>query len=685
MTRPVQPGWKRGEPQDALIRREWLITNALGGYACGTIAGACTRRFHGYLIAAMPAPLGRVMMLNHLDEHLVVGSDTFRLSADEQGAVNYPDDGWLEEFVLEVGLPVWRWSKNGVRIEKRVVMAHLQNTTYIAYRLLEAPQPITLELRPALHFRPHEGLLDKPVSPQWSVTKHDDGVEISDHRDFPPLRLHYIGKAELQHDERTYADVHYRIERARGYEHEGPLWSPGAIRFTIAPGDQAGLVASVEPWDVVRAMNTNEACDAEHARRTRLLSIARADADEDFSAQLVLAADQFLISPRTRAADEARAYAVGDDPRTVIAGYHWFTDWGRDTMISLEGLTLVTGRYREAGNILRTFASYIRDGLIPNLFPEGEHGGLYHTADATMWFFHAVLRYVRHTNDRETLRALLPRMVDIIDHHLRGTRFGIRVDPRDGLLTQGAPGYQLTWMDAKVGDWVVTPRRGKAVEINALYYNALRILEHFLTEEGDHASARRMDEHASRARESFNQRFWYADGQYLYDVVDQESGGDDASFRPNQIFAVSLDYPVLEESKWRRIVDVVQEKLLTPVGLRSLSRDDPSYKPCYDGDRRARDAAYHQGTVWAWLIGPFVDAWHRVHGDDGGARAFLDGFRPHMGHNCIGTIAEIFDAEPPYTPRGCVAQAWSVAEVLRCLHALRVRAAAIPSAQEAAA
>jgi predicted glycogen debranching enzyme len=292
-----------------------------------------------------------------------------------------------------------------------------------------------------------------------------------------------------------------------------------------------------------------------------------------------------------------------------------------------------------------------------------------------------VQRYVRHTNDRETLRGLLPKMVDIIDHHLRGTRFGIHVDPKDGLLSQGAPGYQLTWMDAKVGDWVVTPRRGKAVEINALYYNALRILEQFLSEEGDHANARRMDEHASRARESFNQRFWYADGQYLYDVVDP----DDTSFRPNQIFAVSLDYPVLDESKWRRIVDAVQEKLLTPVGLRSLSRDDPNYKPCYDGDRRARDAAYHQGTVWAWLIGPFVDAWRRVHGDDGGARKFLDGFRPHMGQNCIGTIAEIFDAEPPYTPRGCVAQAWSVAEVLRCLHELRVRSAAIPSTQEAAA
>jgi predicted glycogen debranching enzyme len=665
MTRPVQPGWRRGEPRDALLRREWLVTNGLGGYACGTLSGACTRRFHGYLVAAMPAPLGRVMMLNHLDEHLIDGDATFRLAADEAGQVNYPDDGWLEEFVLEAGLPVWRWSNRGIRLEKRVVMAHLQNTTYIAYRLLESQRPITLELRPALHFRPHEGLLDKDLPPRWTAAANDHGVEISDHSDFPPLRLHYIGEASLQRDEERYEHVRYRVERSRGYEHEGPLWSPGTIRFTMTAGGEAGVIASVEPWDVVRAMTTSEACGNENARRRRLLSIAKTNGD-DLACQLVLAADQFLISPRTRAADEARAYAVGDDPRTVIAGYHWFTDWGRDTMISLEGLTLVTGRHREAGNILRTFASYIRDGLIPNLFPEGEHGGLYHTADATMWFFHAVQRYVQHSGDRATLRGLLPKMIDIIDHHVRGTRFGIHVDPKDGLLAQGAEGYQLTWMDAKVGDWVVTPRRGKAVEINALYYNALRILQAFLEEEGDHANARRMDGYASRARKSFNERFWFADGQYLYDVLDPQ----DTAFRPNQIFAVALDHPVLDESRWARVVGAVEERLLTPAGLRSLSRDHPDYKPYYDGDLRARDAAYHQGTVWAWLIGPFIDAWRKVHRDDARARRFLDAFAAHMGDNCIGTIAEIFDAEPPYHPRGCVAQAWSVAEVLRCLHAL---------------
>jgi predicted glycogen debranching enzyme len=305
--------------------------------------------------------------------------------------------------------------------------------------------------------------------------------------------------------------------------------------------------------------------------------------------------------------------------------------------------------------------------LIPNLFPEGNSGGLYHTADATMWFFHAVDRYVELTGDRDMLRALLPKMIDIIDHHVRGTRFNIRVDPSDGLLSQGAEGYQLTWMDAKVDGWVVTPRRGKAVEINALYYNALRVLAKYLDEERDDANARRMNELADRARESFNARYWNDELRCLFDVVDP----NDAAIRPNQIFALSLPNPVLDESRWRDVLDRVTNDLLTPVGLRSLSRDHPDYKRLYDGDLRTRDAAYHQGTVWGWLIGPFFDAWRRVHPDDtDGARALLAGFENELADACIGSISEVFDAEPPYLARGCAAQAWSVAEVLRCMHAL---------------
>jgi len=352
----------------------------------------------------------------------------------------------------------------------------------------------------------------------------------------------------------------------------------------------------------------------------------------------------------------------------VIAGYHWFTDWGRDTMIGLEGLTCATGRYREAGWILHTFGQYIRDGLIPNMFPDGSNEGLYHTADATLWFFHALDRYLSYSGDQVTLDVLLPRLAEIVAHHLSGTAFGIHVDPADALLAQGADGYQLTWMDAKCGDWVVTPRRGKAVEINALWYNALRLLEEWTREASGDAAARPLGEHAERCRRSFNERFWYAEGGYLYDVVESSDrgGADDPACRPNQLFAISLRHPVLDESRWKAVLDTVCEKLLTPLGLRSLSPDHPEFKVTYHGDLRTRDAAYHQGTVWAWLIGPFVDAWLRVHPEDWtGARRLLDGFVPHLDQACVGSISEVFDAMPPFTPRGCIAQAWSVAEVLR--------------------
>jgi predicted glycogen debranching enzyme len=664
---PAQIGWTRGDPRDTLMSREWLVTNALGGYSSGTIGGANTRRFHGFLIAALPAPLGRTMMFNHLEE-VLEGPDglCWRLSGDEQGGreAAFPEDGILESFVVENGRPLWTFAMNGVRIEKRVLMTHLQNTSHIVYRLLEGPPGLTLRLRPSLHFRPHEGLLTEQLSDQWSAAVDESGraIELSDGK-YPPLRLLLFGsETRFEQDVRSFEHVLYRIEKSRGYEHEGALRSPGIIHLALETGEECGIVASVEPWEVVKALPYGDAANAENERVARMLTISRQT--DPFAASLVLAADQFIIHPATRLADEARVRASGDEPRTIIAGYHWFTDWGRDTMISLEGLTLTTGRYREAGNILRTFASYIRDGLIPNMFPEGEHAGLYHTADATMWFFHAVLRYANATNDRETVRNLLPNLVDIVEHHLRGTHFNIHVDPADGLLSQGAEGYQLTWMDAKVDGWVVTPRRGKAVEINALWYNALRILEQLLHEEGDDGNARRMADLAARAGKSFNERFWYEEGQYLYDVVDV----NDTAFRPNQIFAVSLDYPVLDESRWPRIVDVVEKELLTPVGLRSLSRSNSDYKAAYDGDLRARDAAYHQGTVWAWLIGPFIDAWLRVHpGEPENAMQFLAGFRSELGAACIGTISEVFDAETPFTPRGCVAQAWSVGEVLRAL------------------
>jgi glycogen debranching enzyme len=476
-----------------------------------------------------------------------------------------------------------------------------------------------------------------------------------------------VGKVELRSLERvavgrmTKPDLRFRQGQGTKLREKTCPATGNRLRFV----GRTTLVASSEQWDIVSEIGAAEASSAEQGRRTRLLAQAPITSDDPFATELVLAADQFVITPATRVADAARSHAAGDEARSIIAGYHWFTDWGRDTMISLEGLTLVTGRHDEAGYILRSFSHHLRDGLIPNLFPEGGREGLYHTADATLWYFHALDRYVQITGDHTTLRLLLPMLGTAIEHHQQGTRFGIHVDPSDGLLAQGQAGYQLTWMDAKVGDWVVTPRRGKAVEINALWYNALRLMQQWLIEEQDPAASRQYAEAADRVYASFNARFWYEQGGHLYDVIDGETGHD-ASFRPNQVFAISLPHAVLDPSRWHGVLEQVVNRLLTPMGLRSLAPGEPGYKAQYYGDLRARDAAYHQGTVWAWLVGPMVDAWLKVHPDGKAtARGFLEGFHTHLGEACFGSISEIFDAEAPYTPRGCVAQAWSVAEVLR--------------------
>jgi len=353
--------------------------------------------------------------------------------------------------------------------------------------------------------------------------------------------------------------------------------------------------------------------------------------------------------------------------RTIIAGYYWFTDWGRDTMISLEGLTLTTGRESEARQILCSFSNYIRDGLIPNLFPEGEDEGRYDTADATLWFFHAVDRYLAYTQDWSILKTLLPKLLDIVEHHMRGTRFGIGVDPEDGLLSQGDQGYALTWMDAKYGEWIVTPRRGKAVEINALWYNALCLLAEWVEFRlEDKEKSRHLKTCAEQTQRNFNRRFWNANLGCLYDVIDGEAG-DDVACRPNQIFAIVLPHPVLNEVYWKPVFETVRRLLLTPLGLRTLEPRHGDYKVKYHGDLLTRDSSYHQGTVWPWLIGPFIDAWLKVTPEDKHEpRQLLENFLDaHLTDACVGTIGEIFDAEEPFASRGCIAQAWSVAEILR--------------------
>ncbi len=653
------------DPPELLVEREWLLTNGLGGYASGTLSGAITRRYHGLLVAALPAPVGRVVMLSQIAEQLCFRDGAvvdICTGVGSQETRETPGFACLAEFRLEDGLPVWIYKIDKLSFEKRLLLVHEQNTVLVTYKLLTPGERAKLKLRPLVHFRLHE----EPVGPlghRYEFTVGKQQFEIAT-RKFPqPLRvlLHSEGWNHTV-DHNKIGDVYYRAEHQRGYEALGDVWSPGFFEVDLEAGDGATLIASAEPWERMRALTPAGAYLQERSRREKLLTQAHPETRTGPAAELVLAADQFLINP------VGRVNGGKDDQqrRTIIAGYHWFTDWGRDTMISLEGLTLVTGRQQEARNILISFAKTIRDGLIPNLFPEGARNGLYHTADATLWFFHALDRYLESTHDRDLLRRLLPKLIEIVDHHLRGTQFGIGVDPNDGLLRQGQEGYQLTWMDAKVGDWVVTPRRGKAIEINALWYNALRLLGVWLREEGRTEESNEVERHSARAKDSLNTRFWYAEGGYLYDVIDGEHG-DDSSCRPNQVFAFSLRYPVLQRARWEPVLNVLRERLLTPYGLRSLSAQHADYKDKYFGDLRSRDAAYHQGTVWAWLIGPFIDAWLRVHpGDYATARGFLDGLMVHLGDAGIGTTSEVFDAEPPFRPRGCIAQAWSVAEALRC-------------------
>ncbi len=663
--RPVAADIERCLPTAALrrselINREWLVTNGLGGYASGTLAGPPTRRYHSLLVAALPAPLGRLALLAHLDERLRLPHRrvAWLSRRDEQSSVVVSD------FRLVGGLPVWRYAFDEVVLEKRLFMPNEQNSIVVTYRLVKAAEPVRFGLRPMIAVRTHEAPVDRTVPQEPGLVANQRCLEVNVDETVPTIRLAVRDHAAPFTFELVTEDLHYELEEQRGYVADGSTWSPGYYRVDLLEREQVTFIASTEPIGVIDALSPDDAWETELDRRTRLLVAAGSPEPGSLTAELVLAADQFVIKPATRTADTARAKAAGENARSVIAGYHWFTDWGRDTMISLEGLTLSTGRAPEARDTLLTFAQHLHEGLIPNLFPEGNQHGLYHTADATMWFFHAIDRYVTLTRDVETLRELLPALDEIIRRHRAGTVFGIRVD-QDGLLTQGDPQLPLTWMDAKVGDWVVTPRRGKPVEINALFYNAVRLLADWRValDVPDHE----LEPLAERTRRSFNERFWYDGGGYLYDIVDGEAG-DDLSCRPNQILSFSLRYPVLDEARWPAVLNVVTEKLLTPFGLRTLDPEHRDFKAQYFGDLRARDAAYHQGTVWAWLIGPYIDAWLRVHpGDHQQARTLLEAFDGHLNDACVGSISEIFDATAPHAPRGCVAQAWSVAEVLRCL------------------
>lgn len=662
--------WDRDRDPAALRRREWLLTNGLGGYASGTLAGIPSRKYHGLFVPNLTAPKGRHIMISRCDECVIMGPHELHLGGAEFENDRFVGEAhrYLREFRLDRRIATWVFDFDGVTLEKSIVMLHNQNTVCVQYRLTRGAL-VDLQVRPFVSFRRHdEGPASAP-SQDFMLDVRRGRHEIR--HATSPLVLRVAlrpGATTFVTEERDEHQFVYRVDRDRGDAAYESAFSPGYFLARLEAGHPAVFVASTHGWDRLD-FDATQVFDAQRRRLDGLLSLAPGLAGDPFAEQLAMAADQFIVMPGSRLEENVMAEAEGGALRSIYAGYHWFADWGRDTMISLEGLTLCTGRYREAGAILRTFSHYIKDGLLPNLFPEGEREALYHTVDATLWYFHAISRYLEMTGDRSLLLQLYPKLQDVVAQHLVGTHFGIHVDPADGLLAASADGYQLTWMDAKVDGWVVTPRRGKAVEIQALWHNALKLMsvwgEELRIAHDDYEA------HADRARESFNRRFWNPQAGCLYDVVDGP-GGDDPSIRPNQVFAISLTYPILYQRHWAPVLEVVRNRLVTPYGLRTLSADHPDYKPHYRGDLRSRDAAYHQGTVWPWLVGHYVDACLKLRTDLGVVRQLLHAFRDHLCDAGLGSISEIFDAEEPYEPGGCIAQAWSVAEVLRAW--LRTRA-----------
>ncbi len=654
--------WDPGRDPNYLRDREWLVTNGLGGYASGTLAGMPSRKYHGLFVPNLAAPKGRHIMISRCDEFVTVAGKRIHLGGAEFTNDRTVGDShrYLKEFRLDHRIAVWVFDVGDGLIEKSIVMPHNQNTVCVRYRLLHG-EGAELHVRPFTSFRRHDEQPEHELATTFvlNVSKNRHEIRRSD----SPLVLRLAmqpGPAPFVTDEHAELEFFYRIEQDRGDPHLESAFSPGYFLAHLSKDRPVVFVASTQSWESLQ-FDGNAVFAAEMKRCEGLLSLEPELAQDPFAEQLAMAADQFIVLPGSRLEESVLAQAEGSELRTVIAGYHWFGDWGRDTMISLEGLTLCTGRYREAGAILRTFSNYVRDGLLPNLFPEGERQALYHTVDATLWYFHAIARYVETTGDRSIVAALFPVLHSIIEHHLRGTHYNIHVDA-DGLVAAAAEGYQLTWMDAKVDGWVVTPRRGKPVEIQALWYNALQWMALWSKELG-HAT-QLYEDAAARVRETFNRRYWNEARGCLFDVLDGPDGND-AALRPNQMFAISLGFPILDEGRWASVVDVILKNLVTPYGLRTLGADHPDYKAHYRGNLRERDAAYHQGTVWPWLIGHFIDAYLKVKPEPVAARRLLQHFEQHLLDAGVGSISEIFDAEEPYRPGGCVAQAWSIAEVLR--------------------
>ena len=652
------------------IAHEWLVTNGRGSYASGTVAGTNTRRYHGLLVAALRPPLGRTLLVAALDATVepVAGTSPIPLHVHEyhDGTIAPHGQRHIEAFALYDGIPTWTYGFAGGRLTRTVWMEHGRDITYVRFALAPESDPIVLRLAPLCTFRDYHTLTQGHPDWRFVVEPHEESVTLRAWPEAPPYWLWLDRPAHFTRREEWSWRFLYRVERDRGLDHLEDLYVPGDFTVALAPGETVTVVLTNESAAAASAATGDrDALARAQARARRLPRRAGINAATDpVAAALCLAADQCLVARGSTAA----ANTAG----TILAGYPWFADWGRDTMIALPGLTLATERIREAEAILRVFADHVEDGLLPNRFPDAGDIPEYNTADATLWYFHALARVLAHSDDaasgaldRERLLSdLYPVLRRIVTRHLRGTRHHIHIDPHDGLLYAGEPGVQLTWMDAKVGDWVVTPRIGKPVEINALWLHALTRMAEWATALGATDDATEYRRWRSQGAASFAARFWYAAGEFLYDVVDGPEG-DDPSLRPNQVIATALPETPLSADQRRRVVEAVTEHLLTPMGLRSLAPGDDRYCGRYTGDVWQRDGAYHQGTVWPWLIGPFIDSHLAVYGDRARARCLIEPLAAHLGTAGLGSVSEIFDGDPPHTPGGCYAQAWSVAELLR--------------------
>jgi predicted glycogen debranching enzyme len=662
-----------------VTQQEWLVTNGLGSYACGTVAGMLSRHYHGLLVAALKPPVDRTLLVSKVNETVTYLGQTTDLYCDRwaDGAVQPQGYLQLESFRLEGTIPIWVYAIADARLEKRIWMEPGADTTYLRYTLSRASAPMALNLKVMVNHRSHH---HSTQGDDWqiAIAPCPQGLRIDAKAEAAPFYL-LSENAPAQPAHTWHRGYQLALEAERGIHSYDDHLHAATFAPTLGQGQSFTLVATTE---AEADRSGQSALLRRLAYEQHLITQGRAAQPDEhppnWVSQLVLAADQFVVNRELPAQGAIAADPSETTPaqpgKTLIAGYPWFGDWGRDTMIALPGITLATGRPALARLILQTFAQYLDQGMLPNAFPEDGAAPHYNTVDATLWYFEALRAYHRATADTALIADLFPRLQDIITWHSKGTRHGIHLDATDGLLYAGEPGVQLTWMDAKAGDWVVTPRIGKPVEVNALWYNALLVMVDFAALLGQPVG--QFQELAAQVRHGF-QRFWSDELGHCYDTLDGPTGADPA-LRPNQVFAVALPDPdlgppCLSPDQQRAVVDRVAQRLLTSHGLRSLDPDHPSYQGRYEGDLIQRDGAYHQGTVWSWLIGPFVQAHWRVYQDADLAHSFLDPLIHHLQGGCLGTLSEIFDGDAPMAPRGAFAQAWSVAEVLRVSALLRPR------------